>query len=136
MAFEKPDSTQICTWAPPLPQRAFQIQAAGVTSDGVSLGGTAVNGVRYGYFLLNTTQWQTLTTMNIPPMQVGERFLLATTGTAATNANTFGMPAAFFTGNVTSGLTTNTNVNGAAAPDLFNVTGMLYSAQYAVKDPT
>lgn len=130
MAFEKRDATQLCSWAPPIPQRAFQVQGAGVTSDGISLGGTAANGVRYGYMLLNTAQWQTQATLSLPPVSVGEKFRLCTSATG----NTFTAPSPFVTGNVTpgQGLTAST----AAAPDLFNVAGMFLGKQWNVKDPT
>lgn len=78
MAFEKLDATQVCTWAPPLPQRAFPVQQAGVTSEGASLGGTAVNGQRYGYFLLDTSLWTVQPGLNLSPLSVGERFQLCT----------------------------------------------------------
>jgi hypothetical protein len=78
MAFEKLDATQLCSWAPPLPQRAFPVQAAGVTTEGASLGGTAVNGQRYGYFLLDTSQWTVQPGLTLTPLSVGERFQLCT----------------------------------------------------------
>jgi hypothetical protein len=130
MALEKRDATQIASWAPPLPQRAFQITAAGVTSAASGLGGTSVNGQQYGYFLLNTSQWQTLSTLNLPPVNVGERFQLCTSAVGSS----FEEPPAFLTGNVTGGTTTTASI--AAAPDLFNVAGMFLGKQYSIKDPT
>ena len=94
MAFEKVNATQVATWAPPLPQRAFPIQAFGVTSEGASLGGTAVNGQRYGYFLLDTSQWSVTQGLSLSPLTVGERFQLCT---AAGNA-VFPHPPAFDSG--------------------------------------
>ncbi len=128
MAFEKRDATQIATWAPPLPQRAFPVQAAGVTSDGVNLGGTAVNGQRYGYLLVGTTQWPSAPTVNLPPLAIGERFQLCTAATGSS----FPLPPAFDTGEVLPGSGSTT---ATLAPDLFNVAGM-FPAAYAVKDPT
>jgi hypothetical protein len=130
MALEKRDATQLVSWAPPLPQRAFQITAAGVTSAASGLGGTSVNGQQYGYFLLNTGQWQTLSTLNLPPVNVGERFQLCTSAVGSS----FEEPPAFITGNVTGGTTTTASI--AAAPDLFNVAGMFLGKQYSIKDPT
>jgi hypothetical protein len=94
MAFEKRDATQVCTWAPPLPQRAFPVQAAGVTSEGAGLGGTAVNGQRYGYFLLDTSLWTVQAGLTLSPLSVGERFQLCT----ATGNSVFTAPPAFDTG--------------------------------------
>lgn len=94
MAFEKPDATQVCTWAPPLPQRAFPVQAAGTTSDGAVVGGTAVNGVRYGSLLLNTAQWAVQSGLNLPPVSAGERFQLCT----AVSGTAFPLPSGFATG--------------------------------------
>jgi hypothetical protein len=54
VALEKLYATQLVTWQPPLPQRAFAILAAGSTTDNMGAGGTASDGVRYGYFVLNT----------------------------------------------------------------------------------
>lgn len=133
MAFEKLDATQVCTWDPPLPRRAFQVTASGVTSDGSTLGGTAVNGVRYGYFLLNTSQWSVSANMNLPPVQVGERFQLCT----SVSGSTFPQMPGYANGEalppgISKGSTTGSTVS---APDLFNVHEM-FPTQYAVKDPT
>src|ERR1700691_1504822 len=115
MAFEKLHGTQIVTWAPPLPQRAFAITAAGVTADSSGLGGLSTNGQRYGYYVLNTAQWQTLEALHQPPMTPGEKFQLWTTTTGAR----FYAPAPFQDGDVHPEydnwqLPSN-------APDLFNV---------------
>lgn len=128
MAFEKRDATQVCTWAPPLPQRAFPVQGAGTSSDGANLGGTAVNGQRYGYMLLNTAQWQVNQIINLPPVNVGERFQLCT----AASGSSFKLPPAFDTGEVLPG---SGSTSASLAPDLFNVAGM-FPADYVVKDPT
>lgn len=95
MAFEKLDATQLCSWAPPLPQRAFAIQGAGVTTAGASLGGTAVNGQRYGYFLLDTSQWAVQPGLTLTPLTVGERFQLCTSG----DNSVFAQPPSFDSGN-------------------------------------
>jgi hypothetical protein len=131
VAFEKPDATQLCTWTPPLPQRAFPIQAAGVTSDGATLGGTAVNGVRYGYVQVNTAQWADAA-LSLPPVQVGERFQLKT----AVTGNTFLQPPAFTTGQaLPPNLAPTSKGSPGGAPDLFNVF-MMGPSEYALKDPT
>jgi hypothetical protein len=133
VALEKLDATQLCSWTPPLPRRAFPIQAAGVTSDGISLGGVAVNGQRYGYFLLNTSQWPVSTSLNLPPVNVGERFQLCT----AVSGSTFPMPPAFATGQaLPSSLVSGSGSGSSApAPDLFNVFEM-FPSEYTRKDPT
>jgi hypothetical protein len=132
MAFEKLDATQVCTWSPPLPQRAFAIQAAGVTSDGVSLGGTAVNGQRYGYFQLSTAQWPAVTTLSLPPVSVGERIQLCTDA----SGSSIPVPPAFDTGEaLPPGLGPGNTVSTSFAPDLFDVS-LMFRGSYTVKDPT
>lgn len=128
MPLEKPDATQLCSWKPPLPQRAFPIQAAGVTSDGISLGGTAVNGQRYGYVQLNTAQWGGAS-LNLPPVNVGERFQLCT----AVSGSSFPQPPAFSAGEALPNA--SAQFSGGTAPDLFNVF-MQFPTMYARKDPT
>jgi hypothetical protein len=132
MAFEKLEATQVCTWAPPLPQRAFPVQAAGVTSDGVSLGGTAVNGQRYGYFQVNTAQWGVNQNLNLPPLNVGERFQLC----SAATGSSFPAPPAFDTGSaLPPALGPGNSVSITFAPDLFDVS-LMFDGSYTVKDPT
>jgi hypothetical protein len=133
VALEKLDATQLCTWAPPLPQRAFRVTAAGVTSDGVSLGGTAVNGVRYGYLLLNTSQWAVGSGVTMQPVVTGERFQLNT----AVNGSTFPPMPGFAGGEALPPSLVADAGKGSTtpAPDLFNVF-MMGPTEYRVKDPT
>jgi hypothetical protein len=115
VALEKIQGTQIVTWAPPLPQRAFRITAAGVSSDNSNIGGLATNGQRYGYYVLNTSEWGTLEGFHQPPMQPGEKFQLWTSYTGAA----FYVPAPFQNGDVHPEFDNwELPVN---APDLFNV---------------
>ncbi len=132
MAFERRESTQLCTWAPPLPRRAFPITAAGVTSDGISLGGTAVDGQRYGYFLLNTSQWAVTANQLLPPVSVGERFQLCT----AVSGSTFPAMPGYATGEaLPPSLVAPKGGSTVTAPDLFNVF-MMFPTEYTLKDPT
>jgi hypothetical protein len=78
MALEKVHGTQVVTWQPPLPQRAFRITAAGVTPDNTTLAGMATDGKRYGYYVLDTSKWQVLEGFHQPPVQAGEQFQLWT----------------------------------------------------------
>lgn len=128
MALERINATQLCSWKPPLPRRAFPVQAAGVTSDGVSLGGTAVNGQRYGYLQLDTSQWAVDPALSLPPVTVGERFQLATAATGAS----FPDPPPFAAGEALPG---HSSGSASAAPDLFNVF-MMFPGFYTLKDPT
>lgn len=115
MALEKIHGTQIVTWAPPLPQRAFAITAAGVTADSAGLGGLSTNGQRYGYFVLNTTAWRVQAGLHMPPVQPGEQFQLWT----STSGAAFYSPAPFQNGDVHPEFDNwQPPVN---APDLFNV---------------
>lgn len=74
MALELLNATQICSWAPPLPQRAFQIISVGVTSDNMLFAGYQTDGKRYNYVVINTSQWATAEGQHIPPMTPGEQF--------------------------------------------------------------
>ena len=130
MTFERLNSTQLCSWAPPQPRRAFPVQAAGVTSDGINLGGVAVNGQRYGYLLVSTAQWAVSSIQLVPPVSAGERFQLCT---AASGSSFPAMPA-YANGEGLPG-TSSTTATTALAPDLFNVNGM-FPGSYTVKDPT
>lgn len=117
MALEKLDATQICTWAPPLPQRAFQITSHGTTTEAMSFAGSGTNGARYGYFIISTTQWALREGQNTPPIQAGERFQLWTS--SAGSGTTFQSPPAFDQGGTVVN-DVNDESNGGAA-DLFVV---------------
>lgn len=115
MALEKIHGTQIVTWAPPLPQRAFRVTAAGVTSANAGLGGLSTNGQQYGYYVLDTSLWLTQEGFPQPPVQPGEQFQLWT----AYTGNSFYSPAPFQDGDVHPEYDNwQPPVN---APDLFNV---------------
>lgn len=92
MALEKLNATQICTWAPPLPQRAFKITKAGTTTEDMIFAGSASDGRRYGYFTLDTTRWAQQEGQHTPPMQAGEKFQCWTSSSAGT---TFPYPPPF-----------------------------------------
>src|SRR5580698_2400953 len=119
MAFELVNATQICSWAPPLPQRAFQILAAGSTTEDMGMAGGASDGVRYGYLVLNTTQWQLVEGAHQPPIQPGERFLIYSSSSSSGFAN----PPAFSSGSAAVPSTSNATASQYAI-DLFNVYGM------------
>ena len=74
MALEKLHGTQVVSWQPPLPQRAFPILAAGSTTDNMGSGGTSTDGKRYGYFVLSTAQWGVEEGFHTPPIAPGEKF--------------------------------------------------------------
>lgn len=76
MALELVNATQVCSWAPPLPQRAFEISSIGVTSDNMLFAGFNTSGKRYNYALINTSQWGVAEGFHQPPMQPGEQFQL------------------------------------------------------------
>jgi hypothetical protein len=130
MALEKIHGTQIVSWAPPLPQRAFRITAAGVSSDNGNIGGLATDGQRYGYYVLDTSQWQVIEGLHTPPVSVGESFQLWT----STSGGSFWYPPPFQNGNAgpqTAGASptappaatwaSDSYHTTFAAPDLFNV---------------
>jgi hypothetical protein len=124
VALEKLYATQIVTWQPPLPQRAFAITAAGSTTDNMGAGGTASDGVRYGYFILNTSQWAVEEGNHTPPVTPGEQFQLYTAYNS-TAAGSFKNPPAFDNGTV-QWSNADTNSSGGA-PDLFAVQALTYS---------
>ena len=120
MALEKLHGTQIVTWQPPLPQRAFRILSAGVTSDNTNVGGLSQDGVRYGYFVLDTSKWAVLEGFHSPPLQPGEKFQLWT----STAGGQFFYPPPFQDGNAGPLSTTWASDNYPTptnAPDLWNI---------------
>lgn len=136
MALEKKDASQVVTWAPPLPQRAFPVLEAGSTAElpaGASFG---PDGTRYGWLVLNTAQWAVLEGFHTPPVNPGEKFQL---WTSSASLLPFISPPAFEGGSVIPGATAQ---GSTYAPDLFNVYGMTQDresgggqAAYVLKDP-
>lgn len=121
MALEKLHGTQIVTWQPPLPQRAFRISSAGVTSDNINVAGLQQDGKRYGYYTLDTSKWTVQEGFHQPPIQPGEQFQLWTSNAQAVP---FFYPPPFSFGNAggESPLFQSDNYpTPVNAPDLFNV---------------
>lgn len=147
MALEKRDSTQIVTWAPPLPQRAFRITAHGTTTEEMTFAGSSTNGARYGYFVLNTVQWVLREGQHTPPVQAGEKFQLWTaygTGPGGSQVNPFLFPPPFDSGSVKYNNTSN-NVSSGGAEDLYAVSALTvnrdglpsgFAPLWTLKDPT
>ena len=119
MALEKLHGTQIVTWQPPLPQRAFRIISAGVTSDNINVAGLLQDGVRYGYYYLDTTKWAVAEGFHQPPVQPGEQFQLWTANTVSSFYN----PPPFAAGNAgpISNWASDNYPTPVNAPDLWNV---------------
>jgi hypothetical protein len=122
VALEKLHSTQIVTWQPPLPQRAFPITSAGSTTDNMGSGGAATDGKRYGYFVLNTAQWAVEEGLHTPPVQPGEQFQVYSSYTAP-SLGSFANPPAFDNGTV-KWTAASANSSGGA-PDLFAVQALI-----------
>lgn len=78
MALDKLNATQICSWAPPLPQRAFRIITSSTSTEDMNIAGFGTNGQRYGYFTLDTTRWAQQEGQHTPPIQAGEKFQIYT----------------------------------------------------------
>jgi hypothetical protein len=124
VALEKLYASQIVTWQPPLAQRAFAVLAAGSTTDNMGAGGTSTDGVRYGYFILNTAQWAIEEGNHTPPVTPGEQFQLYTAYNS-TAAGSFKNPPAFDSGTVKW---SNSSANSSGgAPDLFAVQALTYA---------
>lgn len=121
MALELLNSTQVCSWAPPLPQRAFQITSIGVTTDNMLFAGYGTDGKRYNYAVINTTQWGTAEGFHQPPMAPGEQFQLWSVNPSG--FTTWPAPPAFGTG---SAIPTNSSASStwAYAVELFNAYGL------------
>lgn len=103
MALEHRDASQIVSFQPPLPQRAFQISSIGTSAEGDVFPGASTDGRRYGKITLNTWVWTSHPGQGIAPMVVGERFGIyqaksggfdatstPTYSTGGTNPNTVG----------------------------------------------
>lgn len=143
MALEKLDATQIATWAPPLPQRAFRISSHGTTTAEMTFAGTGTNGSQYGYFGLDTTQWALREGQHTPPMQPGEKIQL---WTAENQMGPFLYPPPFDSGSVKYNNTSN-NVSSGGAEDLYAVGALTinpprdglpsgYAPLWTLKNPT
>jgi hypothetical protein len=126
MALEKLHATQLVTWQPPLPQRAFAILSAGSTTDNMGSGGTATDGKRYGYFVLNTAQWGVEEGLHTPPVQPGESFQVYTAYNN-TFSGLFQNPPAFDNGTIKIGPGTANSSGGAV--DLFAISALTGSGR-------
>jgi hypothetical protein len=113
VAFEKRDATQVCTWAPPLPRRAFPITAHGTTTDNMPFAG-GDNSTRYGYFVVDTSQWTLTQGQSTPPVQPGEKFQLWTSASGG-----FSKPPTFDNGTANGQLSRA----GQAAADSLSLGG-------------
>lgn len=141
MALEKIHGTQIVTWAPPLPQRAFQILSAGQTTDNMFIGGMSTDGKRYGYFVLNTIQWMIQEGFHDPPVRPGEQFQIYQVNTAG-GWSQWISPPVFGDGDALPDVS-NPNRTSPNAPDLFAVYTLTQTrelegatAPYILADPT
>lgn len=121
MALELLNATQICSWAPPLPQRAFEIISIGVTSDNMLFAGFNTNGKRYNYVIVNTQQWATAEGQHTPPMSPGEQFQIWQANPSGWSG--WASPPAFGTGNA---IPSNSGAVSAwsYAPELYNAYGL------------
>ena len=117
MALEKIHGTQIVTWAPPLPQRAFRITAAGITSDSTNLGGLSTNGQRYGYYVLDTSKWGVQEGFHQPPVQPGEKIQLWT----SQNGGTFPYPPPANDVSAGSNWASSNYPIATSSPELYNI---------------
>ena len=122
MALEKLHGTQVVTWQPPLPQRAFQILSAGVTSENMDIAGLGGDGKRYGYFVVNTVQWTVQEGFHVPPVQPGEQFQVWQVN-SPTWGSTWVNPPVFGSGDALPNLS-NLSPVSPNSPDLFNVYGL------------
>jgi hypothetical protein len=124
MALEKLHGTQVVTWQPPLPQRAFRILSGGVTSDNPNIAGLQKDGARYGYYVLDTSKWAVAEGFHMPPVQPGEQFQL---WTSYSGSVPFFYPPPFANGNAGPLGTDWTSDNYPApvnSPDLWNVSAL------------
>lgn len=74
MSLEQRDASQICSFDPPLPRRAFQISSLSTSSEGEVFPGASTQGSRYGKMTLNTWVWSSHPGQATSPMVVGEKF--------------------------------------------------------------
>jgi hypothetical protein len=90
VALDKLNATLICSWAPPLPQRAFKILSHGTTTEDMAFAGSSTDGKRYGSFIVDTTRWAGATLPGVagqhtPPMQTGEKFQMWSSNSSSTS---------------------------------------------------
>lgn len=78
MALEKRDATRLISFSPPLPRRAFAINAVSTTTDADQWAGGGQDGVQYGKFTVDTTYWSGANGSGVPPMSPGEKFQVFT----------------------------------------------------------
>jgi hypothetical protein len=124
VALEKLHGTQVVTWQPPLPQRAFRVLAAGVTSDNTNVAGLSQDGKRFGYYTLDTSKWAVAEGFHSPPVQQGEQFQL---WTSYSGSVPFFYPPPFSNGNAGPLGSTWASDNYPApvnSPDLWNVSAL------------
>jgi hypothetical protein len=133
VALEKTDASQVVTWLPPLPQRAFQILQAGSTTElpeGLSFG---PDGTRYGWYVVDTVQWAVVEGMHMPPVSPGEQFQLWTAGAGYRQ---FTNPPLFEGGAVLPGEEgASIASNSDYAPDIWNVYGWTQNREYPKSSP-
>ena len=114
MALERRDLTQLVTFDPPLPQRAFAIVDQGTTTDAETWGGSGEDGRTFGWLTLDTTWWTdsqgTAGDLNLLPMPVGTRFQF------------YGPPPATPTAQFNPG---SALINAEGAPDLLDINSWL-----------
>lgn len=139
MALEKKDASQVVTWSPPLPQRAFQAVKAGSTTELPAGYGTGPDGTRYGWYTVNTSAWATLEGQHTPPVSAGEKFQLWKVNTAS-GYSSFPSPPAFGNGIMGPGAPA---AGTQGAPDLFGAYTWTMNreypgkaAPYTLADPT
>lgn len=145
ISLEKLHGTQVVTWQPPLPQRAFRLLSAGVTSDNPNIAGLQQDGKRYGYYVLDTSKWAVAEGFHLPPVQPGEQFQLWSSYSASVP---FFYPPPFSNGNAGPLGTTWASDNYPSpvnSPDLWNVSALTETRQmgnnsgqaiYALKNGT
>ena len=126
MALEKLHGTQVVSWQPPLPQRAFPILSAGSTTDNMGSGGTSTDGKRYGYFVLSTAQWGVEEGFHTPPIAPGEKFRVYSSFNAPSQAS-FLNPPAFDNGTVL--WSQGGTFPSGGAPDLFAIEALTGSGR-------
>jgi hypothetical protein len=120
MALELRDATQVCSFEPPLPMRAYAISTLDSSAQGDLFPGSQTDGKRYGKITINSSVWTRSSGQAIAPMVVGERFRIY-------HASSGSFPTSI-------GVYATASTETIASPDLLQVWELVTTGQITAAD--